>query len=765
MGPTPPGHRAPPHRDESATLDHVRWRVPPSPAERVSGGPDRGSSVLRVALHLPGESANSPRSSGLSGPGAQLVRTFAAGLAVVLMAPAATAQDFDPRGRRHGAGATPTSPPPALSVPKTSAPGPKLREPSSSPLPKAGTPAAPAEEKSGAGSAVLIARYTAVVLADPASPFPLQRLAQLYRERDGNLKGLTAEFEKRAQDTTGGDSWRARMALGAIYQADGRTDDAIKTYQEAVAAKPKEATPLLLLGQLSRDRNDATSAKQYYERALPLVSAKDLEPTLRSLLTLSLDLKDFEAAKKFHRDLVKRSQNSLLVRGELGRELEARGDFEHAEAEFREVVTAAGGDNRTLAPALRDLGRVLAKAHKNTEALATLKKALALAGGEAGVRGELFALITDVYRAENTLNELIRLLEAEHLADAPRLVMLGALYEETGQVDKALATYRHALDRAPRNIDVRVKVIHLLQSQGELEQAIREYEALIRAAPHNPDYSFELCDTLIQRGDRPRALAILNALEQRASHDEEILARLSDFYEKIEEKQKALAVLQRLSSIAPGDPSHLVELGDRFYQQGDKKKAQETWNRIKLVVPNRAKALAALGEVYLDHDMQSEGVDALKEASQLEPTSVPYRKAYAVALERTASTVGATALSTARLEEARALWEGLLTSAKGDKNLAREVRAHIVTLFNLLHQLEQQVPILERRFSRLTRPTSRQGASSPRSRPGCASSPRPRQPCDASRPSRRATPRPSWLSSGSSCSSRIWSARSRYSKS
>ena len=320
--------------------------------------------------------------------------SLAAGLAVALMAPAATAQDFDPRGRRHGASGTPTSPPPALNVPKPSAPGPKLREPSSAP--KTGTPGAPAEEKSGAGSAVLIARYTAVVLADPASPFPLQRLAQLYRERDGNLKGLTAEFEKRAQDTTptaAGDSWRARMALGAIYQADGRTDDAIKTYQEAVAAKPKEATPLLLLGQLSRDRNDATSAKQYYERALPLVSAKDLEPTLRSLLTLSLDLKDFEAAKRFHRDLVKRSQNSLLVRGELGRELEARGDFEHAEAEFREVVTAAGGDNRTLAPALRESRPGAREGAQEHRGLGDLEESAGACGGRS--RGARRALCAD----------------------------------------------------------------------------------------------------------------------------------------------------------------------------------------------------------------------------------------------------------------------------------------------------------------------------------------------------------------------------------
>src|SRR5207237_1378711 len=156
-------------------------------------------------------------------------------------------------------------------------------------------------ETKGPGNAALIARYTAILLAQPASPFPLQRLAQLYRERDGNLKGLVTEFEHRAHDP-GPEQWQATVALAGIYLAAGR-----------------------------------------------------------------------------------------------------RRESESAAAASAETVAAASGDNRALAPALRDLGRALAKEHKNADALATLKTALAAAGGEAGVRGEIFTVITEVYRSENDL--------------------------------------------------------------------------------------------------------------------------------------------------------------------------------------------------------------------------------------------------------------------------------------------------------------------------------------------------------------------------
>ena len=43
----------------------------------------------------------------------------------------------------------------------------------------------------------LIARYTAIVLKQPSASFPLERLAELYRQRDGNLDKLIEAFEHR----------------------------------------------------------------------------------------------------------------------------------------------------------------------------------------------------------------------------------------------------------------------------------------------------------------------------------------------------------------------------------------------------------------------------------------------------------------------------------------------------------------------------------------------------------------------------------------
>ncbi len=535
----------------------------------------------------------------------------------------------------------------------------------------------------------------AIVLAQPSAPFPVQRLAQLYRERDGNLKQLVAELERRASDGSA-DAWSAKVALAGIYKQDGRYDDAIRTYGEAISERPTDPAPMLALAALSMDRGDKAAARAHYEKALALLKLPvDIEQTTRTLLGVCLDLQDFDAAKRYHDALVKASQGSLFVKAELGRELSARGHHERAEVEMRELVKAAQGDPRALAPALRDLGQVLAKQRKMEEALTTLKKALAVAGPGAGIRGEILAIMTDAFRAEGRLVELVGILEAEPGQDAQRLSTLGRLHEETGDVDKALATYRKALALNTRDIDTRLRLVHLLQAAGELDTAIREYEALIKAAPSNPDFVFELCETLIQRGDRPKALTLLTQLEARAGNEDEIMARVADFYERVDEKERALKVFQRLAGSTGGDPRYVIDLGDRYYQAGDKKRALETWGKIRSIVPGRARAAAALGEVYLDHDMTAEALAAMREATELEPDNIRYKKALALAIERTASSAPN---PSAAFREARSIWEALLAGAASDKLLARESRSHIVSLWGLLRELPSRVVPLQAAF-------------------------------------------------------------------
>ena len=554
-------------------------------------------------------------------------------------------------------------------------------------------------------------------MARPDEVFPLRRLAELYRQRDGNLNQLISDLEGRIAAGVA-DAWAARVALAGIHRIDNRPQDAIRLYREAIdirrgtaAGAPATGTnrgpdtretlgALRALADTVMDAGDMSEARTLYEQLFAKYSDRsDKEAALRSLIRICLDTKDYPSAKHFHEQLVRLSQGSFFVRSELGREFMQRAQYDLAETEYREIVRASAGDNRALAPALRDLGQALVRQRKNTEAIETLRRALALAGQGAGVRREIHSIITEAYRAEARLPELISLLESNRSSDFDETSTLALLLEETGQVDKALETYRRALRINPRHIDTHVKVIHILQAQGDLEQAIHEYETLIRTVPRNTAFSFDLCEILIQCGDRAKALAILRRVEQQ-THDEDQLGRLADFYERIDENDRALRLRQRLAQGGGRDPRYVIELGDRYFQQGDKKRAIDTWGRLRAILPNRAEALVSLGEVYVEHDMNTEAIELLREAVQIEPKNTRYVKALALALERGGASGSRGRNATGSLGAAVSTWEQVLglASAAGDESQAREARMHMVTIWALTGQLQTKAVSLASAF-------------------------------------------------------------------
>lgn len=608
----------------------------------------------------------------------RLVRLL--GLCLALGATVAHAQDFDPHGRRKPGG-KPSGKPSGKPAGKPSG------KPSAGSKPT-GEPAETGKPKEG-NDTELIERYTKIVLAQPGAPFPLQRLAGLYRHRDGNVEKALEDFDKRAK-ASGAEQYAATVALAGLLKTEGRSDDAVKSYEAAIGLKPTDAAAYLALAALHQDRADLAEARKRFEEALARQnSASEREQTLRTLLALALDQKDFGAAKGFHEKLVVAEKGNLFVKGELGRELYARGEYARAAEEFKVLVSAAQGDNRVLAPALKDYGRALAKADRSKEALEVLRQALRASGSQAGVRTELYEVIADVYRKEQRVPELVAELEKEPGADASRLLLLGALYEESGDTEKALAAYKRALAQNPRNLDVRLKVVRLYQARGELDRAISEYEALVRAAPNNPTFVFELTEALLQRGERARALKVLAEVESRARGDEDILGRIADYYARLGEKDRSVRLLERLAVSSGADPGHIVDLGDHHFQAGNVPLAVQTWKRLLTAVTPRAKALSALADVYLEHEMVQEALTLVQEAIALDRNNVALKKQLATALERAQ-----------RPAEAENVWNELLAKAAAsqDVQLAREARSRLVSSWSIRKTLAEHVAPLRKRL-------------------------------------------------------------------
>lgn len=615
------------------------------------------------------------------------------GLALVLDAAPAAGQ-FNPRGRkRPAAAAQPATGQSSRGRPQRPTSG-NPKPPPSPPTTTA--PASPSGQQKPSSDA-LIARYTAIVLQQPGVLFPIQRLSELYRERDGNLDALEADFKQRL--TASPNSLPLLVALAWLAETNGNRALASELLDKAKHADPSHPAPLLAQANLKEGEGDKAATAALLEQALPLLGEPlEREQTLRKLRGLALDLRDLTKARKHHEQLVKAAKGSTFVRAEFGKELLERRQIQEAEAAFEEVVRAAVGDNRALAPALRDLAGAQVAGGKTDAAIQSLQRALSLTAPDSGTHRELLLAMVDAFRGANRLPELIALLERESHNDPGRLALLGTLYEEAGRLDEALGRYRKALALAPGNTDARLKLIQLLQLRGDLAAAAGEYRKLAAENPRNPEYVFQLADLYQKMGDTKGAMDALAKLGERSQSDPEILAATVDFYERVGESDKALHLLERLVALAPRDHHHLIALGERYYAAGDEKRAEGTWRRLLEVIPDRAQAEFLLGEVYLEHDMTSEALVSLEKACELAPGNTQYVKTLALALERT----GASSGKAARLgnyAEAQALWDKIL-SAADNPTLQREARQHITTLWSLQGSLKDRVAPLEEAFHR-----------------------------------------------------------------
>src|SRR6185369_8024754 len=298
-------------------------------------------------------------------------------VAVLLFSAHAANAEFNPEGRSkkpRPAAHPPGKPTPSTAVPvppgrPSNVPRPKSATPGPSAAPPSGTPAgssSPTEtgkvdkpELKGPSNEALIQRYTGIVLAQPGADFPLQRLLELYRERDGKLDALLADLAKRAE-AGGATRYAALIAIAGLEKLEGRPERAQAAYERAIGEDAKNPIAVVALARMLNERGDKPAARARFEQALPaLKDDADREQVLRTLLGLCLDLKDYDAGKHYHAELVKRAGGSFL----------ARGAYERAAAEYKTVVQAATGDNRVLAPALRDYGKALEKLGKREEAL------------------------------------------------------------------------------------------------------------------------------------------------------------------------------------------------------------------------------------------------------------------------------------------------------------------------------------------------------------------------------------------------------------
>ncbi len=531
--------------------------------------------------------------------------------------------------------------------------------------------------------APMMERYLGVLAHDADQPFALQRLLDLYRQRDGNLDRLVVDLEERI--ARGRSAYDYLVVLGDVERARNQIEGARAAYDRAIALAPDRPSALRAMGMLLIDQQKPRDAHAMLERAVAASkNGEAKQQLLRTLAELALDAHDYDNAARYFSRLSEGGGVYLVA--EYARALTAKGEHSRAVEEYQRVLARLRGDPRVLAPVLIELAKAQLAADQADAAIATLGHARKVSRS-SGLGAEIDATLLDAYRRAGRLPELAQDL-SRRAGTHETHVLLGRVWDEIGDSAQALIAYRRALATRPNAIDVRMAVVALLSRDGRLSEVIEEYRALVRTAPQEPRFVIELAQLLMETGKRAEAMSMLASVSARHPRDARLHEALAQLYTRWNEHERAADELALLTRIAPDDPMHWVVLGEEQMARGNRDAALATWRRILHVSDAPAKAHVTLGELMVDHDMLQEAITEYREALKLDENDLEATRGLAEALERSR-----------RDQEATTQWLRVMELSASDRALRREARRRLIAIWARTNQLRERLAQYARQFS------------------------------------------------------------------
>jgi tetratricopeptide (TPR) repeat protein len=238
------------------------------------------------------------------------------------------------------------------------------------------------------------------------------------------------------------DCWMAHNNLGLWLKNQGRIDEAIEQYHQALQLNPNAWDALNDLGVALAVTGQFDGAIQNYRKSLQIDPSRF---AVQNNLGHALAAEGrFDEAIECYRKALQLNPNFSDALNNLGNAFTARGRFDDAIENYRRAIQI----NPDFPEALNNLGVVLANQGRFDEALGNYRKALRINPNDSGALDNLGVALT----AQGHFNEAIGCYHQAIQANPSRpetFFHLGMTLDQMGRTREAIAQYREALRLNP----------------------------------------------------------------------------------------------------------------------------------------------------------------------------------------------------------------------------------------------------------------------------------------------------------------------------
>ncbi|WP_375743730.1 zinc-ribbon domain-containing protein [Corallococcus interemptor] len=438
---------------------------------------------------------------------------------------------------------------------------------------------------------------------------------------------LTKVLEKDAK------SAKAHHALGNLYQAQGKADEAAKAYAEALAADPQHAASAVELAavELLVRKSNIEQGAQAVDSALKLQDA--LGPAERARarglkgVALYQQFKPKEAETELKAAL-KDNPDSDFIKAQLAQVLRSQRDYDGALPLYASLAKE-DSDNLEYVD-----GHItaLVMTGKMQDALTAVEAASKSFPNEARI-AYLYGRIEDALDKPTEAEGHFKRATAADAKLVDAGLYLGRLYLRQHRNADARALLEAAAKQAPEHAGVHAGLGELALAENNSLLAQQEFDRAVQLDPNLADAHLGLSRVALLNGDATRAETEANRALELDPHllkDGRLQRGLVLW--RLHRLDEAAAELEKAKAEDPRSTTTPITLGAVLLEKGDLAGAESNLGLALRNEPSNHEALYYLGLVRAKRSEYTQALDSMKTAVDRAPKRPDYKYAYGVIL-------------------------------------------------------------------------------------------------------------------------------------
>jgi tetratricopeptide (TPR) repeat protein len=281
---------------------------------------------------------------------------------------------------------------------------------------------------------------------------------------------------------------------------------------------------------------------------------------------------DFERAEAIYRDVLSLDPNNFYALNFCGCIRREKKEYEQGVELFVLAIAQQPGN-----PDVHyNLGNLYKDASRWNDAIECYERAIQIRNDYPEALNNLGTCLKEVDRCLDSITILKRAIALQP-GFVGAWLNLGNTLKEEGEVEEAIASYRKAIEIKPDFADAYLNLGNTLKEEGEVEEAIASYRKAIEIKPDFADAYLNLGNTLKEEGEVEEAIASYRkAIEIKPDFADAYL-NLGNTLKEEGEVEEAIASYRKAIEIKPDFADAYLNLGNTLKEEGEVEAAADAF--------------------------------------------------------------------------------------------------------------------------------------------------------------------------------------------